>query len=63
MEFSGTEKLIQVGDMAFSRACVIHKGIRNPKSEFPLWLSCNEPDHEDAGLISGLVQWVKDLAL
>ena len=29
----------------------------------PLWLSRNEPDHEDVGLISGLDQWVKDLVL
>ena len=32
--------------------------------EFPLWLSRNEPaTHEDTGLIPGLDQWVKDLAL
>ena len=33
-------------------------------SEFPLWLSGNKPNtHEDVGLIPGLTQWDKDLAL
>ena len=33
--------------------------------EFPLWLSDNEPDsdHEDASLIPGLAQRIKDPAL
>ena len=30
--------------------------------EFPLWHSRNESNHEVAGLIPGLDQWVKDLA-
>ena len=32
--------------------------------EFPLWLSGNEPNiREDVGLIPGLAQWVKILAM
>ena len=31
--------------------------------EFPLWLSGNEPDHEDAGSILDLTLWVKDMVL
>ena len=37
--------------------------VKNSVSGFPLWLSSNETNHEDAGLIPGLTQWVKNLAL
>ena len=40
--------------------------LKNSKAEFPVWLNRLRTQHylcEDAGLIPGLTQWVKDPAL
>ena len=36
---------------------------QNNNEEFPLWRSINESNHEVAGWISGLDQWVEDPVL
>ena len=39
----------------------LENSLRLPSSEFPSWLSGNEPMNEDAGSNPGLAQWVKNL--
>ena len=57
--------------LLFPIQCSVPEDLGEPKNkldfrklEFPLWLSGIESViHEEAGLILGLVQWVKDPAL
>ena len=49
--------------VSFSVKSIKH-AIKSLKEEFPSWIIRNESSmHEDTGLIPGLAQWVKDLAL
>ena len=52
-----------LGALVNTLLTILKLGTKMNTQDFPLWLSRNESDHEVAGSIPSLAQWVKELVL